>query len=121
MVQNLFQEQRAKDSTSTIIIQRTIRMLLRQEGLAHYEKFITWLEKADRFHGVFPHWWYGETGKVKPFSPNDDGGDLVETSYLAQGLITVREYFKDGNNEEKALAAKIDQLWRSVEWDWYTN
>ena len=84
-------------------------------------KLVNWLEKADRFHGVWPHWLNGETGKVKPFSPDDDGGDLVETSYLLQGLLCVRQYFKDGNDEEKALAAKIDKLWKEVEFDWHRN
>ena len=78
-----------------------------------------WLAKADRFDGVWPHWLNGETGKVKPFSPNDDGGDLVETAYLAQGLLCVREYFKNGSEQEKALAGKIDKLWREIEFDWH--
>lgn len=93
--------------------------ITRKEGLERLTHFITWLEKADRFHGVWPHWWNGETGKVKPFSTNDNGGDLVETSYLLQGLICVRQYFKDGNEQEKALAGRIDKLWREVEFDWY--
>ena len=38
-----------------------------------------------------------------------------------QGLLCVRQYFKDGNASEKALAAKIDQLWREMEWTWYLN
>jgi len=95
--------------------------ITRAQGFERLNKFVTWLEKADRFHGAWPHWWDGETGKVKPFSPNDDGGDLVETSYLLQGLLCVRQYFKDGSDEEKALAARIDKLWREVEFDWYRN
>ncbi len=95
--------------------------ITRQEGFQRLEKFVTWLEKADNFHGVWPHWWDGETGDVKPFSPRDDGGDLVETSYLAQGLLCVREYFKNGTEEEKKLAARIDTLWRGIEFDWHTN
>ncbi len=95
--------------------------ITRQQGFERLNKLVNWLEKADRFHGVWPHWLNGETGKVKPFSPNDDGGDLVETSYLLQGLLCVRQYFKDGNNEEKALAAKIDKLWKEVEFDWHRN
>lgn len=95
--------------------------ITRQQGYERLNKFVSWLEKADRFHGAWPHWWNGETGEVKPFSPNDDGGDLVETSFLAQGLLCVRQYFKDGNNEEKALAEKIDKLWRAIEFDWYRN
>jgi hypothetical protein len=93
--------------------------ITREEGYEHLAKFISWLEKADSFHGVWPHWWNGETGEVKPFSPNDNGGDLVETSYLAQGLLCVRQYFKDGNEKEKDLAARIDKLWRGIEFDWH--
>jgi hypothetical protein len=97
------------------------KFITRQQGFDHLNKLVNWLEKADRFHGVWPHWLNGETGKVKPFSPNDDGGDLVETSYLLQGLLCVRQYFKDGNEQEKAMAAKIDKLWREVEFDWHRN
>lgn len=93
--------------------------ITRKEGFDHLSKFVGWLEKADRFHGVWPHWWNGETGKVKPFSPKDDGGDLVETSYLAQGLLCVRQYFNKGNEEEKALASRIDKLWKEIEFDWH--
>lgn len=95
------------------------KFITRRQGFERLTKLVDWLEKADRFHGVWPHWWDGKTGKVKPFSPNDNGGDLVETSYLAQGLLCVRQYFKDGTNEEKALAAKIDKLWREIEFDWH--
>lgn len=93
--------------------------ITRQQGLDRLTHFVTWLEKADQFHGVWPHWWNGETGKVKPFGQKDNGGDLVETSYLLQGLLCVREYFKGGSEPEKALASRIDKLWRQVEFDWH--
>lgn len=93
----------------------------RAEGFAHLRKNVDWLTKADRFHGAWPHWMHGETGKVKPFSDNDNGADLVETAYLMQGLLCVRQYFKDGNTDEKKLAADIDKLWKEVEWDWFTK
>ena len=93
----------------------------RQEAVSRYEKILDFLETADRFHGVYPHWWYGDTGKVKPFSKKDDGGDLVETAFLMQGLLAVREYFKDGNAREKEIAQRIDTIWKDVEWDWHTK
>ncbi len=93
----------------------------RQEGVERLDKIMDFLAKADRFHGAWPHWMYGETGKVKPFSPNDDGGDLVETAFLVQGLLCVRQYLQEGNDQEKQVAAKADSLWRGVEWDWYRN
>ncbi|MDQ2656184.1 MAG: beta-glucosidase [Bacteroidota bacterium] len=95
------------------------KFISRQQGYERLNKLVNWLEKADRFHGAWPHWMNGETGKVKPFSPKDDGGDLVETAFLAQGLLCVREYFKNGNADEKAMAEKIDKLWKEIEWDWY--
>ncbi len=93
----------------------------RENGFAHLRKSIDWLAKADRFHGAWPHWMYGETGKVKPFGPRDNGADLVETAYLMQGLLCVRQYFIDGNAAEKQLAADIDTLWREVDWSWFTQ
>lgn len=93
----------------------------KKEGRRQLEKIVSFLEKAERFHGAFPHWWDGETGKVKPFSPNDDGGDLVETSFMLQGLISVRQYYQNGTAAEKALAARADKLWKEVEFDWYRN
>ena len=92
----------------------------REEALVRYEKAIQFLEKADRFHGAWPHW-LSPTGKTVPFGKKDNGGDLVETAFLIQGLLTVREYFKDGTDTEKALCAKIQKLWEEVEWDWYTQ
>jgi hypothetical protein len=97
------------------------KFITREQAFERLMHIVNFLDTADRFHGAWPHWLNGETGKVKPFSPKDDGGDLVETAYLVQGLITVREYFKNGKPEEKALAAKIDTLWREVDWNWYTN
>ncbi len=95
------------------------KFITREQGFERLNKLVNWLEKADRFHGVWPHWLNGETGKVKPFSSDDDGGDLVETSYLAQGLLCVRQYFKDGNPQEKAMATKVDKLWKEIEFDWH--
>jgi len=95
--------------------------ITRKEGLKHYQKIVRFLKNADRFHGAYSHWMYGETGKVKPFSPKDNGADIVETAYLMQGLLTVRQYFKDGNTEEKTLASDIDKLWKEVEWNWFTK
>ncbi|RIV42237.1 glucoamylase family protein [Flagellimonas pelagia] len=96
------------------------KFISREQALERYEKIIDFLEKADRFHGAWPHW-MEPTGKVSPFSPKDNGGDLVETAFLVQGLLAVKEYFKDGNEREQALAKKIQQLWEGVEWDWYTK
>jgi len=93
----------------------------REQGVERFQRIVNFLDTVDRFHGAWSHWIVGDSGKVKPFGQKDNGGDLVETSFLVQGLITAREYFKNGNDEEKALATKIDELWKGVEWNWYTK
>ena len=95
--------------------------ITRQQALKRYQKIVDYLAKADRFHGAWPHWLNGETGKVRPFSKKDDGGDLVETSFMIHGLLTVAEYFRNGNEAEKQLVNDITKLWEEVEWDWYTQ
>ncbi len=95
--------------------------ITREQALNRFIKITDFLDKADRFHGAWPHWINGETGKVTPFGEKDNGGDLVETAFLVQGLLTVSEYFKDGTESEQALVAKIDKLWKEVERDWYTK
>lgn len=94
----------------------------RSEAVTRLTTALNFLQKADRFHGAWPHWINGSTGTVLPFSTYDNGGDLVETAFMAQGLICVREYFKSStDNAEKALAAKADELWKGIEWNWYTK
>ncbi len=97
------------------------KFITRRQGLERLQKIVDFLERADRFHGAWPHWLNGETGKTKPFSKKDDGGDLVESSFMLQGLLCVRQYFKNGNAAEKKLAEKIDRLWREVDFNWYRN
>lgn len=91
----------------------------REEGFKRLVKIVDYLGKVDRFHGIWSHWIEGETGKVKPFGRDDDGGDLVESAFLAQGLLTVRQYFQNGNSSEIFLVEKINQLWEEMEWSWY--
>lgn len=93
----------------------------REEGVERLQKIVDFLAKADRYHGVWSHWIDGTTGKTKPFGQKDNGGDLVESSFLMQGLIIAREYFKNGNENEQALAADIDRLWREMDYQWYTR
>lgn len=95
--------------------------ITRDQALERLLKITNFLLNADRFHGAFPHWYYGNTGKVRPFFATDDGGDIVETSFMIQGLLTARQYFNKDTSEEISLRAKINQLWNEVEWDWYTN
>lgn len=94
--------------------------ITRTQGLERMNKIVNFLTNTtDKFHGAFPHWLNGTTGKVQPFSTKDNGADLVETAFLMQGLLTVQSYFKNGNTTEKAMCTNIETLWRNVEWSWF--
>ena len=84
-------------------------------------KIVAFLSKSDAYHGVFPHWLNGTTGRTIPFSRKDDGADLVETSYLFQGLLCVRQYFNQDNNLESELRNRINSMWNEIEWSWFTK
>lgn len=91
----------------------------RADGLARLQKIVAFLKTAERFHGVYPHWLDGNTGKVIPFSQKDNGGDLVETSYLIAGLLTARQYFNGADAAETTLRTDINTIYDAVEWSWY--
>ncbi|MEO1255828.1 MAG: glucoamylase family protein, partial [Bacteroidota bacterium] len=96
--------------------------ITRTEGIDRLKTIINFLANdADRFRGVWSHWLSGTTGDVIPFSPDDDGGDLVETSLLVQGLLTVRQYLEETNTEEALLIETINTIWEEVEWDWHVQ
>ena len=90
----------------------------KKEGVARIRKMVTSLEKMERFHGAWAHWYNGETLEPFSFSKYDDGGDLVETAFLVQGLLTARQWLED---KDFPLAERCHDLWLGVEWNWYTQ
>lgn len=105
---------------SAIVVGTDRHFVTRAEGLARMQKIVAFLERADRYHGVYSHYIDGTTGRTMPvFGMYDNGGDLVETSFLMQGLLVARQYFNGPSAQEKDLYARITRLWESVEWDWY--
>lgn len=94
--------------------------ITRAQGLTRLQTIVSFLKNtAPRFHGAFSHWMNGTTGAVVPFGPNDDGADLVETSYMMMGLLTARQYFNGVDIAETNLRNDINTLWQGVEWDWF--
>ncbi len=104
-----------------LIVGMDRNFITRQEGITRLSKILTFLEMCDRFHGAWPHWLHGSTGVVHPFTANDDGADLVETSYMIEGLMTMRQYLDPGVTEEQTLIDRINVLVNGVEWDWFTR
>lgn len=92
----------------------------RTEVLSRLQKIVGFLKNtAQTFHGAFPHWMDGNTGLVIPFSANDNGADLVETSFLIQGLLCARQYFDGAAMAEQNLRNDINTIVDRVEWSWF--
>ena len=105
-----------------IIVGVERKFITRKQGLDRLNTMTDFLQNtAIKYHGAFPHWLNGATGATIPFSTKDDGADLVETSYLMQGLLTARQYFSGSNTDEINLKNKINGLWNAVEWSWFTK
>lgn len=95
--------------------------ITREQALTRLQLILSFLSTADRFHGAWPHWINGSTGKTIPFSTNDNGADLVETSYMAAGLLTIRQYLDASYPNESELITQINTLLNQIEWDWFTR
>ena len=94
--------------------------ITREQGLERLMKIASFLERAPRYHGAWSHFMDGHTGESLPvFDMFDNAGDLVETAFLMEGLLTARQYFNGNSEQEKTLYQKISRLWETVEWDWY--
>ncbi|HVB02418.1 MAG TPA: glucoamylase family protein [Chitinophagaceae bacterium] len=106
---------------SCIVVGVSRGWINRDSAVKRLLKITGFLAHADRYHGAWSHWMNGTTGKTIPFSPKDDGGDLVETAYMINGLLIARQYFNGPNPEEEKLRQEIDRLWLSVDWNWYTK
>ena len=98
------------------------RFITHDQGVERLTKIVGFLEHAQRYHGAWSHYMDGSTGKTMPvFGMFDNGGDLVETSFLMQGLLAARQYFHGKTEAEEALYRRISRLWETVEWDWYRD
>lgn len=94
--------------------------ITREQGVQRFLKITSFLEKADKYHGAFPHFMDGTTGKtIAWFGKQDNGGDLVETAFLYEGLLSARQFFDGDSKDEKLIRDCIDGLWKNVEWNWY--
>ena len=96
------------------------KFITRQQSVERFVRIVNFLDKAETFHGAYPHFIDGTTGMVVPFfGKRDNGADLVETSFLMQGLLAARQYFSGIDANETLIRNTIDKIWKRVEWSWF--
>ncbi len=105
----------------SVIVATERKWISRDTAARFLLKMVNFLLKAESYHGAFPHWMDGATGKTIPFGRKDDGADLVETAYLFQGLLCARQYFNAVNETELELRTRINWMWYDIEWNWFTQ
>ncbi len=105
----------------SIIIASERGWITRDAAVERLIKIADFLTHADCFHGIYPHFMDGRTGKAIPFDRLDDAADLVETSYLLMGFLCAREYFNKPLPKETYLRNRITSMWNVANWNWHTN
>ncbi|MET0638271.1 MAG: glucoamylase family protein [Chitinophagaceae bacterium] len=105
----------------SLIVAVERKWVSRDTAVRFLGKMVRFLLASPSYHGAFPHWMNGTTGATIPFGRKDDGADLVETSYLFQGLLCARQYFNSDDPMERELRQRINWMWEGIEWDWFTR
>jgi hypothetical protein len=96
------------------------KWITRQQAVERFDRITAFLERAEKFHGAFSHFIDGPSAKIEPFfGEKDNGGDLVETSFLVQGLLAAQQYFSADTEAERTIRGRIQKIWESIEWSWY--
>lgn len=94
--------------------------ITREQGLERIGRIVSFLTDCERYHGAWSHW-YNPDGSYMAFGKQKATGDLVETSFVMQGLLAASEYFDKDNESETLLRKRIENLYGSVEWSFYTG
>ena len=96
--------------------------ITREQGVDRVLKMLRFLDqKTEKFRGAFPHWIDGTEGYAHVFSEFDDGADLVETAFIAEGLLLAREYFEKESFKEAAIREISDRLWKGIDWECFVH
>ncbi len=97
------------------------RWISREAALERLIQIVDFLANAESYHGIYPHFINGGTGKAIAFDRLDDGADVVETSYLMMGLLSARAYFNENTVKERYLVKRINEMWNAANWSWHVN
>lgn len=92
----------------------------REQSASQVLKMVNFLGKAERFKGVWSHW-YNPDGTSHAFGDQVKTGDLIETSFMMAGLLVAGEYFSGNNADEKVIRDSVESFWNTIDWKFYTN
>jgi hypothetical protein len=94
--------------------------ITRQQAAERTQKIVRFLGKAERFKGMWSHW-YNADGTAYPFGNQVKTGDVIESSFMVAGLLTASEYYTSNSAVETEIRDSIKSFWNTMDWRFYAR
>jgi len=94
--------------------------ITRQQSAERTQKIVRFLGKAERFKGMWSHW-YNPDGTAHPFGNQVKTGDVIESAFMAAGLLTASEYYTSSSAIETEIRDSIKSFWNTMDWRFYAR
>lgn len=104
----------------SIIVGSERGWITREQAAERTQKIVRFLGKAERFKGMWAHW-YNSNGTSIPFGDQVKTGDLVESAFMAAGLLAASEYYTANSTVETEIRDSIASFWNTMDWRFYAG
>ncbi len=94
--------------------------ITRQQAAEQTRKIVKFLGKADRFKGMWSHW-YNPDGTAFPFGNQVKTGDVIESSFMMAGLLAASEYYNSNSAIETEIRDSVASFWNTMDWKFYAQ
>lgn len=94
--------------------------ITRQQAAEQTQKMVRFLGKAERFKGMWSHW-YNTDGTAFPFGNQVKTGDVIESSFMMAGLLTAAEYYTSNSAIETEIRDSVASFWNTMDWKFYAQ
>ena len=94
--------------------------ITRQQAAEHTQKMMRFLGKAERFKGMWSHW-YNADGTAHAFGDQVKTGDIVESAFMAAGLLTASEFYTGTSAIETEIRDSVASFWNTMDWKFYAG
>ncbi len=91
-----------------------------QQAAEQTQKIVRFLGKAERFKGMWSHW-YNTDGTAHPFGNQIKTGDVVESSFMMAGLLAAAEYYTSNSAIETEIRDSVASFWNTMDWKFYAQ
>lgn len=94
--------------------------ITRQQAVERTLKIVRFLNKAERFKGMWSHW-YNPDGTAHAFGNQVKTGDVIESAFMMAGLLAASEYYNNSSAAETEIRNTIGSFWNTMDWRFYAG